>query len=585
MIYNEINSEKKFLFSVVVAVYNSDKYLEKTIESVLFQTLDFAENVQLVLVNDGSSDASLKICLDYQRKYPQNVIVVDQENGGVSNARNNGMEYVTGRYINFLDSDDCFSDNALQSVAEFYEKHEKDVDVVCIKTELFGDKKGDTWFNRKFDKGTRVIDLGKEPQVYLNATNTSFFHKRIKNQLHFDENMTIAEDLKVVNTVLANKWKLGVVADALYFYRIHGGSLVDKAKQKKNYYIPYLKNIFFWFYDKSMKQWGFFPEFLQYTLFRDLFNRFNNNKEVLSVLDENEYAEYKELLIKAIGCLDAKIIQNNSFCNSDQQVYFLALQKGKPRLECDNDVCIFRWDDTIVKKKPFYCINHLDFQNKKLIVEGYFVINNVFGKEVELFAKDEKGIYEKIVPFVTPNADSYAFGNEAMFFRKHFKYECPIGSRKKTIGFYFSADGEKIPFLCYMQGQWSPLNNMKTSYYYRNGYVATMRGTSIRAQRIGWFRHLFYQERYIKEIGKSAKNDVVAKHSILMRRLYNCLNWYYSRKNIWIISDRHCAAGDNGEALFRYLTENRPAAACFGGSVSRPFSASGASASSCRPSS
>ena len=241
---------------------------------------------------------------------------------------------------------------------DFFEAHEKEVDVVTIKTELFGSKTGDTWFNRKFDKGTRVINLWKEPQVYLNATNTSFFHKRIKNQLHFDENMTIAEDLKVVNTVLMNKWKLGVVSEALYYYRIHDNSLVDTAKKKKNYYITYLKRIFFWFYEKSIKQCGFFPEFLQYTLFRDLFNRFNNNKEVLSVLDEKEYAEYKALLIKAVCCIDVKVIRNNSFCNSDYQLYFLSLQKGQPQLIPESDGCIYQWEDVEVKKKPFYCINY-----------------------------------------------------------------------------------------------------------------------------------------------------------------------------------------------------------------------------------
>lgn len=84
-----------------MAVYNVEQFLAEAIESVLKQDIGFEENVQLILVNDGSKDSSGKICDFYQAKYPNNIVVVHKENGGVSSARNEGLKYVEGKYINF----------------------------------------------------------------------------------------------------------------------------------------------------------------------------------------------------------------------------------------------------------------------------------------------------------------------------------------------------------------------------------------------------------------------------------------------------------------------------------------------------
>ena len=81
----------KYRFSVVIPIYNVEKYLEETIESVISQDIGFKENIQLILVNDGSPDSSEDICLRYRELYPENIVYVKQKNGGVSRARNHGM--------------------------------------------------------------------------------------------------------------------------------------------------------------------------------------------------------------------------------------------------------------------------------------------------------------------------------------------------------------------------------------------------------------------------------------------------------------------------------------------------------------
>ena len=81
----------KFLINTIIPIYNVEEYLEEAIESVINQTIGFEKNIGLILVNDGSSDNSEKICLKYKEKYPNNILYIKQKNKGVSSARNNGL--------------------------------------------------------------------------------------------------------------------------------------------------------------------------------------------------------------------------------------------------------------------------------------------------------------------------------------------------------------------------------------------------------------------------------------------------------------------------------------------------------------
>ena len=89
--------------SVIVPIYNVEKYLETCIESLINQTL---EDIEIILVNDGSKDNSAAIAKKYATKYPEKIVYLEKENGGLGDARNYGMPYAKGEYIAFLDSDD-----------------------------------------------------------------------------------------------------------------------------------------------------------------------------------------------------------------------------------------------------------------------------------------------------------------------------------------------------------------------------------------------------------------------------------------------------------------------------------------------
>ena len=102
--------------SVIVPIYNVQKYLNRCIESLVDQTL---QDIQIILVNDGSTDNSKNIAIAYRDKYPEKIMYLEKENGGLSDARNYGLLYATGDYIAFLDSDDYIAINAYE---EMYNK-------------------------------------------------------------------------------------------------------------------------------------------------------------------------------------------------------------------------------------------------------------------------------------------------------------------------------------------------------------------------------------------------------------------------------------------------------------------------------
>lgn len=109
--------------SIIMPVYNSEKFLVSAIESILNQT---HKNFELLLINDGSTDNSRKICDDFAVK-DQRVIVLHKENGGISDARNLGLQNAKGKYIAFADNDDLFSKELLEDNFKLAEKHKADI--------------------------------------------------------------------------------------------------------------------------------------------------------------------------------------------------------------------------------------------------------------------------------------------------------------------------------------------------------------------------------------------------------------------------------------------------------------------------
>ena len=123
MVYSNISNHSSFIISVITSVYNTQNYLTESIDSVISQTIGFSKNIQLILVNDGSTDGSEDICLTYQSHFPNNIIYIRKDHSGPSESRNIGLKYAKGKYINFLDSDDRLATDSCERVVNFFDDH------------------------------------------------------------------------------------------------------------------------------------------------------------------------------------------------------------------------------------------------------------------------------------------------------------------------------------------------------------------------------------------------------------------------------------------------------------------------------
>lgn len=167
--------------SVIVPIYNVEKYLEKCINSLLSQTL---EDIQIILVNDGSKDNSGNIAKEYEKNNKNRVIYVEKENGGLSDARNYGLKYATGDFIAFLDSDDYIEKNAYE---EMYNKAiEENADYVECD------------FIWEFPNKIRVDKQYpyKNKKEMLSFVRVVAWNKLIKRQLITDNNLEFPKGLR-----------------------------------------------------------------------------------------------------------------------------------------------------------------------------------------------------------------------------------------------------------------------------------------------------------------------------------------------------------------------------------------------------
>lgn len=99
--------------SIIIPIYNVEKYVEQTLKSVCNQNF---EDYEIIVVNDGSPDNSLKICEEFASRSSRNIIIISQENGGLSKARNTGLDIAKGEYVWFIDSDDWIEENCLKEI-------------------------------------------------------------------------------------------------------------------------------------------------------------------------------------------------------------------------------------------------------------------------------------------------------------------------------------------------------------------------------------------------------------------------------------------------------------------------------------
>ncbi|MDD6812335.1 MAG: glycosyltransferase family 2 protein [Lachnospiraceae bacterium] len=149
------NQKELPLISIIIPVYNVEKYLTRCLESVVAQTYS---NLEIILVDDGSTDNSGKVCDKYQ-EIDSRIKVVHKKNGGVSDARNEGIDEACGEYIAFVDSDDWVTRNYIENMYAILVKNSCDIAICDVKRTSKGDLKKSTEKLKTYFKDEAIKQL------------------------------------------------------------------------------------------------------------------------------------------------------------------------------------------------------------------------------------------------------------------------------------------------------------------------------------------------------------------------------------------------------------------------------------------
>lgn len=219
--------------SVIVPVYNVETYLEECVDSLLGQSL---KDIEIILVDDGSTDSSGNICDRYEAENP-NVSVIHKTNGGLGDARNVGTQAANGKYIYFIDSDDVLDKRALQYL---YDEAEKNcVDVILFSAECFSDEKNfyfdkdqykRTCFLNEIMSGKKMFEKLYSVREYYASIPLRFYNKRyfVENGYSFPD--VIHEDEFPGFKSLIDADKAECVEFKFYKRRFRSGSIMTSNK-------------------------------------------------------------------------------------------------------------------------------------------------------------------------------------------------------------------------------------------------------------------------------------------------------------------------------------------------------------------
>ena len=220
--------------SVIIPVYNVEQYLKQCLDSVVNQTL---KDIEIIVVNDGSTDNSLEIIYEYSNKY-KNIKVINKQNEGCYKARNIGLENAKGEYVAFLDSDDYIESNMYEKL--YLKAKETDADIVSSSYYISQDNKlkiVDFSSSAKLLKKSNNRLIGAE-NILLDAVIWSRIFKRqilIDRKIKFHSDIYAADDTFFHFISVLNTKKIVYISDILYTYRISRNGSITTSYNKRNF--------------------------------------------------------------------------------------------------------------------------------------------------------------------------------------------------------------------------------------------------------------------------------------------------------------------------------------------------------------
>ena len=544
---------KEYMVSVIVPVYNNEKYIPECIQSIEKQTYDI-NKIQIVLINDGSKDNSLKVCKELEKEN-NNIIVISQENSGVSVARNEGMKKAEGKYILFLDSDDMLEKHSIERLVDFFEKNNDKIDLVTYPMEIYTNEKARATSHyryRFYTEGTGIYDLEESPYLGQSTINVMIKNER-QNQTLFDKNMNYSEDEAFNTKVLMKKKKIGFCKEATYIYRKNVGS-VTKNKSNPYYTFESLTKYNEDLIENYKDEKGRIPKYIQAIILNNLRWRIKTDEIFPYHYEENEFNNAISRIKNILS-----YIENGTILNM-------------PNMPIYHKFYIFKLKE--LNMKPYYGDNSFAIMSGNEVIFSSETIEISF---IRLKIKDSKKIYilgcvkSPICEFTKPKVFlKYKLDDNDIIIKEMKLEEAGLSHYQSTIKtntFYkFECelnieDIQKFEF-------YSTIGNTKMTSEYRFG------GRVVFNDSLERYKFLTKNKKYILEynqeinaftVNKTTKEKIKQlnkENKLIYEKLDPHINMYrwlakkVHKKNIWLYYDS-ANVYDNGYYQFLHDLEKK----------------------------
>lgn len=241
VIFDTRDIETTPILSVIVPVYNTSLFVNRTLNSF---DMAGSKDIEIIIVNDGSTDNSLDVVSNWINDYRGNALLVSQENKGLSEARNTALSHARGEYISFCDSDDWLNQKTLLDAASLAKTN--GTDIVFYRSYVYDDQNKTSypfydaalWDMAMNGVYSKIVDVSSHPYLFSLEPNTN---NRIINRSFFDRYIgefpsgIHFEDVKPHVVALANSDKIGLLNSIGYYYRVNRDGKITEQKSEKRF--------------------------------------------------------------------------------------------------------------------------------------------------------------------------------------------------------------------------------------------------------------------------------------------------------------------------------------------------------------
>lgn len=551
-----------FLYTIITTAYNCGRYLNHYFESICSQTIGFSENIQIIFVDDGSTDETERICRQYVNRFPENIVYCSSQHRGILQARNEAIKHGAGEYFYFLDADDYLP-------ADFFEKVREAQHVLQDSVSVFGvpvtyvEGSRETRLRQQFGREPFcILDLYTDYGIGINSISSFLFSgERISA---FDEEKSVrAAEIEFIQNQLKDEHEIGWVNQVQLFSRVRRDGTAylslfwENREALKQYFQVFWKQLL----EMYALQKKCIPYYMQYSLVEELicFLSLQSKTDGGDEPDVSISPFFWEMVQPVLQKIEDFILIDALGMHDMSRILFIMAKKyGKsPNVRLIKDDAEIFLENTVVGMTSYQSIllHFVKIEDGILLIEGESAAPVCLGRQATEVQVEVNSMLFK-AEMTERTVDKVLLG-ECYEYGGTFSFRYPLqGIPRLRLRFFLQVENVNIAYHAVIGLRFSPVSNeVKNAYAVREGYALWIEGDSLYCQWADERRQQELEDCYQKSL-KSEKDPKAVRASRFRRHL----NYLRKKKKspVWLFFDRIDKADDNGEAMFRYVCKNCP---------------------------